>query len=97
MIGDVPLGQARPLFAVPRVDTLVRGQMPAVQRRMLFDMAVFDSCVLGGVPRPDSGLSIPWFAMMVIPLLEFSTYYMGPDATPHSRALVRDRSRSLTN
>ena len=51
MIGDVPRGQARPLVAVPRVDTFVRGQMPTVQRRMLFDMAVFDSRVLRSVPR----------------------------------------------
>jgi hypothetical protein len=51
MIGDVSLGQASPLFPVPRVDTLVRGQMPGVQRCMLFDMAVFDSRVLRDVPR----------------------------------------------
>ena len=51
MLGDVPLGQARPLFAVSCVDTLVRGQMLAVERRMFFDMAVFDSRVLRDVPR----------------------------------------------
>jgi hypothetical protein len=50
MLGDVPLGQARPPFAVPRVDSLVRGQMPAVERRVIFDVAVFDRRVLRNVP-----------------------------------------------
>ena len=45
MIGDVPFGQARPLCAVLCVDALVRGQMPAVQLSVLFDVAVFDSRV----------------------------------------------------
>jgi len=51
MIGDVPFGQARVLLAVPRVETLVRGQMPARQRRMLLDVAVFNRGVLPDVPR----------------------------------------------
>ncbi len=56
MIGDVSLSQARTLFAVPRIDTLVRGQVSVVQRRMFVDMAVFGSCVLRDVPR--TGLSV---------------------------------------
>jgi len=51
MVGDVPLGQASVLLAVPCVQTLVRGQMPAVQRRMLFDMSVFNSRVFRDVSR----------------------------------------------
>jgi hypothetical protein len=51
MVGDVPLRQASVLLAVPCVQTLVRGQMPAVQRRMLFDMAVFNSRVFRDVSR----------------------------------------------
>lgn len=57
MVGDMPLRQARSLFAVARVDTLVCGQMSAVERCMLVDMAVFGNRVLRDVPR--TGLSLP--------------------------------------
>ena len=76
MIGDVPLGQARVLFAVPRVETLVRGQMPARQRRMLLDMAVFDSRVLRGVRR--TGFRSLHSLVRHDGSFLFSSYYIGP-------------------
>jgi hypothetical protein len=78
------------LLVVPRVETLVRGQMPARQRRMLLDMAVFDSRVLRGVPRT----GFRSLHSLVRHVDHSSCYYVGPDATPHSRAPGRDRRRS---
>jgi hypothetical protein len=49
VIGDVILRQSQVLFVVPCIQTLVRRQMPAVQRRMLLGMAVFDRRVLRDV------------------------------------------------
>jgi uncharacterized protein YegP (UPF0339 family) len=89
MLGDVPLGQARPLFAVPRVDTLVRGQMPGVQGCVFLDMAVFDSRVLRDVPR-NGFLSFHPLVHHDGRPLWFSAYYTGPDATPRSGASVRN-------
>lgn len=49
MISDVLLSQACAFLAMARIDTFVGSQMPAVQRRMLIDMTMFDSRVLRDV------------------------------------------------
>ena len=51
MIGDVPLGQAGAIFAMPRVKTLVCRQMPARHRRMLLHVTMLQIRVLCDMPR----------------------------------------------
>jgi hypothetical protein len=79
MLGHVPLGQTRPLFAVSRIDALVRGEVPVVQSRMFFDMAVFDSRVLRDVPR--NGFRYLHPLVHHNAPLELSTYDTASDAT----------------
>lgn len=51
MIADVPFRQAHVVFALSRVETFVLRQMPARQRPMLLDVAVFGGRVLPDVSR----------------------------------------------